>query len=141
MCVPMSKQCECRRVHTCATMYTCVRARGVVGETLAGGPQDRFKVFLRLEAGVGTDDFSVSLMPGTFAKDPDGHQVRSKKGHGRRARFISWVRECLNPRGFAPLDAEFFSPQRFLRLEGWGPSKKEAARTFILDSQSSRQCG
>lgn len=67
-------KCECRRVHTCAAMYTRVYVQeGVVGETLAGGPQDRFKVFLRLEAGgVGTDDFSVSLMPGTFAKDPDG---------------------------------------------------------------------
>lgn len=32
------------------------------------------KSFSDWRQGVGTDDFSVSLMPGTFAKDPDGHQ-------------------------------------------------------------------
>ena len=42
-------------VQLCTRVYV---QEGVVGETLAGGPQDRFKVFLRLEAGL---DIQVSV--------------------------------------------------------------------------------
>lgn len=82
-------------------------------------------------------------MPGTFAKDPEGHQ-------GFAARKVMVGGPGLFPgsgnvsiRGtLLPIDAESFSPQRFLGLEGWGPSlQKRASRTFILDSLSSEQCG
>lgn len=87
-------------VQLCTRVYV---QEGVVGETLAGGPQDRFKVFLRLEAG-GWNRWLLSVLDAWHICQRSWWtpRIRSKKGHGRRARFISWVRECLNPRGFAP---------------------------------------
>lgn len=51
---------------------------------------------LSSEAGAETDDLSGPLIPGTFAKDPDGPPMDLKQeGSSKRVRFASWVRECL----------------------------------------------
>lgn len=43
---------------------------------------------------------------------------------------------------FAPLDAEFFSPQRFLQCEGWRLTLQRRALNFHPGcSESSGECG